>query len=504
MQPSIQRFITAFSVIALAAVLVSCGGSGGSSTDADQVQGKGTVGILLTDKPADPAMFSAIIASIRKIELMGSEGNGRVTIYTAPPIKEFDLLRLRNESIPLAFMDNVPAGKYCKIRLTLTDLELVMADETPANPYDNTETYHPKLPGNGKLDLVVRDCFNVVHDEVVTLQLDFDMGKSIHIVGNKKGYNFRPVIFVDVVSQSFDSKLVRLEGKIAGINADRQTLLLCNAIPTRHMDNLGCVNVHFGSASAFFDNVEYQGAPRAISELLSKDKLGMELTVVGWARSWDNADYVDDRPVEYYPLLRLEALAAELGKFLQVEGTVAADADATGFPMTVSSGGPVIIDSTLAVMYQPGSKSINGTRVVSKSGVLLKPEDAKKYLSTQVDGTLKLIAGSDPILKAALVILDKSALGVEQVTGTILSVYGNTMVLEPDPDMSTVCGVATGSQLVVGLIGDLEILTVTITDSSSEIAPGGILEAGQTVGMNGICKITSYQTDNVVIVDDQR
>jgi len=70
--------------------------------------------------------------------------------------------------------------------------------------------------------------------------------------------------------------------------------------------------------------------------------------------------------------------------------------------------------------------------------------------------------------------------------------------------MSTVCGVATGSQLVVGLIGDLEILTVTITDSSSEIAPGGILEAGQTVGMNGICKITSYQTDNVVIVDDQR
>lgn len=496
MHPFIQRLATAFAVITLSASLVSCGGGGGGSTDTDQAQGKGTVGILLTDKPADPAMFSAIIARILKIELMPSDENGRITLYTAPPIKEYDLLRLRNESIPLAFNDKVPVGRYCKIRLTLKDLELVLAD--------TNESYFPKLPGNRKLDLVVRDCFNVVEGEVLTLQVDMDMGNSIHIVGNKKGYNFRPVIFVDVMSHDFDSKLVRLNGIITEINSKRQTLLLCNAIPTQHMDNLGCVNVHFGSASAFFDNVEYEGAPRAISELLSKDKLGMDLTVVGWARSWDNADYVDDRSAEYYPLLRLEALAAELGNFLQVEGTVAADADATGFPMTVSSGGPVITDSTLAVMYQPGGGSINGTRVVSKSGVLLNPEDAKKYLSTQVDGTLKLITGSDPMLKAALVILDKSALGMEQVTGTILSVSANTMILKPDPDVGTVCGVATGSQLIVGLIGDLEILTVTITDNSSEIAPGGILEAGQTVGMNGNCKITSYQTDNVVIVDDKR
>ena len=511
----IQRLTTLFSVLALAAVLVSCGGSSGGSTDADQVQGKGTVGILLTDKPADPAMFSAIIAKIRKVELMPSDDSGRITLYSAPPVKEVDLLRLRNESIPLAFYDKVPVGRYCKIRLTLIDLELVLADDTPDDPGDN-EIDHPKLPGNGKLDLVVRNCFNVVEGEVLTLQVDMDMGNSIHIVEkncnkpNKSCFNFRPVIFVDVVSQDFDSKLVRLTGEIAAINSDRQTLLLCNAIPTQHMDNRGCVNVHFGPVSAFFDNVEYEGAPRAISELLSKYKLGMQLTVVGWAKSWDNADYVDEKPAEYYPLLRLEALAAELGKFLQVEGTVAVDADLDGFAMNVSAGGPVITDSTLAVMYQRGDPSavpaINGTRIVSKSGVLLGPLDVKKYLPVQVDGTLKLMAGSDPMLKAALVILDKGVLGVEQVTGIIESVDSDSLWLSPDPDDPvpfTACGV-TRSMLEVALTDNLDIFTVTITNDSSLIEPVGTLVVGRTVGMNGTCKGIDYQTDNAVIVIDKR
>jgi len=501
MKSFIQRLAVAFSVIALAAALVSCGGSsgGGASTDSSQAQGKGTVGILLTDKPADPALFSAIIASIRRVELMGSEENGPVTLYSGP-VKEFDLLRLKNESIPLVFKDNVPAGTYCKIRLILSDLELVLADDTPYDSTDN-DTDHPKLPGNGKLDLVARDCFKVVDGEVLTLQLDIDAGKSIHIVANKKGFNFRPVIFVDVVNQDFDSKLVRLSGKITEIDSDRQSLLLCHAVPNKDMDNLGCVNVHFGADAAFFDNVTYSGEPRSIDELLADDKLGMELTVVGWAKSWASIDNDDDKPAAYYPLLHLEALVAELGDFLQIEGTVAVDADVTGFEMTVSSGGPVITDSTLAVMYQYGGVNINGTRIVSKSGVLLNPLDVKEPLPVQVDGTLQLMEGIDPMLKAALVIIDKGALGVEQVTGVILSVGTNTLVLAPDAD--TVCGVAT-SQQMVDLASNLEILTVTITDVRSVIAPGGTLEPGQTVGMNGTCEVTGYQTDNVVIVDDQR
>ena len=138
---------------------------------------------------------------------------------------------------------------------------------------------------------------------------------------------------------------------------------------------------------------------------------------------------------------------------------------------------------------------------MSKSGVLLEPANIEKFLPVQVDGTLQLMVGIDPMLKAALVIIDKGALGVEQVTGVIQMVGTNSVVLVPDAD--TVCGVAT-SQLMVDLTSDVKILTVTITDFSSVIVHGGTLKTGQTVGMNGTCEVTGYQTDNVVIVDDQR
>ena len=459
--------------------------------------------------PADPAQFAAIIASIIKVELLGSEENGPVTLYSGPA-KEFDLLRLRNESIPLVFKDNVPAGTYCKIRLILSDLELVLTDDTP-NDLTNNETDHPRLPGNGKLDLVARDCFTVVDGEVLALQLDIDAGKSIHIIekgncrgnGNKSCFNFRPVVFVDVVDKDFNSKLVRLEGEITEIYSD--SLLLCDAVPSKDMDNLGCVKIHFGADSAFFDNSPApkgnDGKPTAISTLLVDANIGEDLTVVGWVKTWTSKDRDYDKPEEHHPLLYLEALVAELGEFLQVEGTVAVNADLKGFEMNVASGGPVITDSTLAVIYQPGDADINGTRIVSKSGVLLDPLDVKKPLPVQVDGTLQLMEDIDPFLKAALVIIDKDALGVEQITGVIQSIGTSTLELTPEAD--TVCGVAT-SLLTVDLTSDVKIWTITITSDSYTIAPDGTLKEQQTVLMNGSCELTGYQTDNVAIIEDER
>ncbi len=496
---SIRQLIVLLCGLGLTAVLVSCGGSG-SGDSADNIQGKGTVGILLTDMPADPALFESINASIAKVELMGSEENGRVTLYSGE-IKTFDLLRLRNEAIPLAFKDDVPAGIYCKIRLTLSDLELVLTEDAIQNSgYE--ETYHPKLPGNGKLDLVVRDCFNVVADEVVTLQVDMDMSNSFHIVGNNNGFNFRPVIFVDVLNEAFDSKLVRLTGKITRIDKDKQSLLLCEAIPSENMDNEGCVKVHFGGDSAFFDNLNNNGTPHPLDDLLVDTNLYTELTVVGWPKLGDDHD-AEDKNSYYYPLMQLDALVAELGAFLQVEGSVAVSADPdnpVGFSMNVSPGNPIITDEFLAVMFQPGGSDFNGTRIVSKSGELLAPADVKEPLPVQVDGVLQL--GSSAILKAALVIIDKSTLDAEQVTGITTSpVDVDTNTITVNPDSPTVCGIPIDS-LLVKLADDLKILTVTITENSSVIAPGGELDVGQTVGMNGTCGSDGYYTDNVVIVDD--
>ncbi|MBL3599864.1 MAG: hypothetical protein JMN25_08345 [gamma proteobacterium endosymbiont of Lamellibrachia anaximandri] len=120
--------------------------------------------------------------------------------------------------------------------------------------------------------------------------------------------------------------------------------------------------------------------------------------------------------------------------------------------------------------------------------------------AVQVDGILDL-TGADALLKAALVIIDTSILDNEQVTGTVLSVGEGGFILSPGTDM--VCGIAT-TQLAVILTEDAEFLTVIISDAGSEIIPGGVLEVGQSIGMNGTCKPEGYVTDSVVIMNDQR
>ena len=531
-------------------VLAACGGGGGSGdSDNDTAAGRsGTVGILLTDMPADPSLFASINASIESVLLLGDDDNGKVTIYSGPT-KTVDLLRLRNESIPFSYKDNVPAGRYCKIRLILSDLELVLADNTPADPDDN-ETYHPKLPGNGKLDIVVKGCFEVGGGLVHTLQVDIDAGRSIHIVKNAKGYNFRPVILAEVLEKDFDPRLVRLHGRIVEVDDLERKLVICDAIPTQQMTSKGCVEVLMGDDSAFFDNQSYGGAPRSLDELFGVDKIGEQVTVVGWPHYWV-PPYVDvkvppghypragacrlwrigvppglqARPIDCddvpdilppktivvthegpqkdprHPLMVVDGLAVELGDFLRVEGEVATDADMTGFSMTVSEGGPIIADPSLAVMLQDGWPGVNGTRIVSKQGDLLDWNSIVQPLPVQVDGVLNLIAGSDPLLKAALVILDTVVPGAEQVTGKVLSIGIDTLVVDPDAD--TVCGVATDA-LSVGLADDLKILTVTITDSGSNIVPGGIIAVDQQVGINGACTPAGYVTDDLVIIEDLR
>jgi hypothetical protein len=528
-----------------ATTLLSCS-SGGDSAAGTSTLGTGTVGVLLTDKPADPSLFESINASIQRVELLGGDDN-KIVLYSGAA-KTYDLLSLKNESVPFTFKDGVPVGTYCKIRLILSDLELVLADDTPDNPDDN-ETYHPRLPGNGKLDLVARDCFYVGAGLTVTLQLDIDAGNSIHIVANKKGFNFRPVVFVDVLSQKFEPRLVRLEGEIISIDDQQNTLLLCDAIPTQQMNSEGCVDIKLGNESAYFDNVTYNGTPRPLSELLDPGMVGEIITVVGLpqysvppyadveipeghypppgeCKLWninlepgeqappgdcaelamqvsDTLILIDHEGVVkdiYYPLMSVDALAVEYGQFLQLSGNVATNADNAGFDMAVSSGSPVITSENLAVEFQSGDVDVNGTRIVSKTGELLQPADVIVPLGVQADGVLEVVSGVDPVLHAALLILDTDSVGTEQVTGTVLSVDTDSITIAPEND--TVCGVAT-SELYVTLSPDLDILTVIITEGGSDIIPGGTVMVGQTVGMNGVCEGGDYVTDNLVIIDDQ-
>ncbi|MGD8934107.1 MAG: hypothetical protein PVF35_04965, partial [Gammaproteobacteria bacterium] len=56
-----------------ATTLLSCSSGGSDSAAGTGTLGTGTVGVLLTDKPADPAQFESINASIEKVELLGGD-----------------------------------------------------------------------------------------------------------------------------------------------------------------------------------------------------------------------------------------------------------------------------------------------------------------------------------------------------------------------------------------------------------------------------------------------
>ena len=484
-----------FISVALIFLLTSCGGGGGSDgsgSDATNVtsQSTGTVGILLTDKPADLSLFTSINATIESVELLGDDEGGKVTIYSGPP-KTYDLLKLTHEAIPFTFKDDVPVGTYCKIRLILSDLELVLTDETKE---------YPELPGNGKLDLVAQNCFEVGPGEVVTLQIDIDAGNSIHIVENNQGYKFRPVVFVDVLSESFSGKLVRLEGKITESDEDQQSLLLCDVSTPLYTDSLGCVEVYFGEDSAFFVNNEsYEGTPRPLNELFDIE-IGEVISIVGWPRHSVQSSPYDVVEDPYRPYMELDALVAELGDFLTLNGNVTEDADSSGFYMNVRTGEPILTDSPIGVVLQGAPVGGNGTRIVSKSGLLLDFNSVVVPKMVQVDSTLNLI-GTEDLLYAALVIVDTKS--SEQVSGEILGVEDDSLTLLA-PDTETVCGSEVVDPIVIGYSSDTKFFTVTIYDTSSTIMPGGDLEVGQNVGVNITCDSPVYNAESIVIIEDQR
>ncbi|MEW8344699.1 MAG: DUF4382 domain-containing protein [Candidatus Thiodiazotropha sp.] len=547
------RLINAIASLSLAGIittgLISCGGGGSSDTaTTTTVQSTGTVGILLTDKPADPSLFLAMNATIDRVELIGSGAGDEVVLYSDEP-QTVDLLSLKNESIPFTFRDDVPVGTYCKIRLTLSDLELVLVDDTPDDMTDN-ETYHPRLPGNGKLDLLARDCFSVEEGNVITVQIDMDGGNSIHVIGNNNGFNFRPVVFVDVLHEGFESKLVRLQGEISEVMPEEDALLLCGALPVRRSDSMECVKVKLNEDSAFFDNLNHDGAPRSLDELLMEEKVGESVVVVGWpehhvtphigvdipgghlpppgeCRLWTIGDPPGQQPNpgdcelleeevsddtvlvdqdgavrdRYHPLMEVDALVVELGEFQRIEGEVIADADSNGFGMSVAVSDLRVAERALDVMLQSGDPGINGTRIVSKQGELLDYLAIAVPREVQVDGVMAM-SDTEAMLKAALVIVDTAIREEDgQVTGTVVSTGAGGFVLSPESD--SVCGVAT-TDLTVTYADDVDFLTVVITDTVSEITPGGALEVGQDVGVNGSCSEQGYITDTVVIVDDQR
>lgn len=171
----------------------SGGGSDTSTIGANSADtGTGTVALFLTDGPADD--YDHIWIQISRAVLLPSHDGQPVVIYEPDSPEKLDLLDLRQEDEDdaglLLALEQVPAGSYDKIRLEIISVQgekITAAGSSEITPF--------RLP-SGKIDLNPRGPFIVADGITLTITLDLDCDKSIHISGNQ--INFRSVVFVKI------------------------------------------------------------------------------------------------------------------------------------------------------------------------------------------------------------------------------------------------------------------------------------------------------------------
>ncbi len=413
-------------VYALVALfLVACGGGGSGSGAVSG--GTGSVAIAMTDGPAED--FDAINVTLVRIELLSD--SGRVTVYEGQ--KTFNLLELADKAELFAIRNGVPAGRYSKIRLTLTDIELVKKDSDG----NIIETAHPKLPGNGKLDLVPRGDFTVYTSETLVVQIDMDANKSIHIVGTGSGkYQFRPVVFVDVMTETRFGKLVRVHGFIEDLDDRDGEFELCQTdIAVRHDDDeeddrsRGCIQVDVEETTSIFAP---NGQQVPFRDLVDGD----EATVYGKFRREDEDDDDDsddqddsdgpgdndddddnhDRHGHEIDDLELVAVVIELGPegtFQRLDGVAQSTVDVDDrFIMSIDPGQGFVAGSEVEVQLQ------RGTKIINRYGEPLSFDAIAPGVAMMVDGVLDLSVEPDA-LYAALIIIDTDAARLTKLTGIL-------------------------------------------------------------------------------------
>jgi hypothetical protein len=271
--------------VAMGFFLTGCGGGGGSGgSSAESSSGTGSVALLLADGPADA--YDHIFITITEVLLIPLEGSGRqpVVIYRNPSGLTVDLLDLRDEDFLVTVRSGIPARRYEKIRLVISDIQPV------GGPCSSLKL------SSRKIDLNPRGHIEVVAHRTVSIRLDVDANKSINISAS---CNFRPVVFVDIehgapirpcprVLTGTIERFVRRNGIIVGFVLDLEK-------------QRGELDVRVTNDTAVFDqNGEFGGR-----ELLDGQE-GERVHVRG--RLDDNA--------------RLQASVVVLGRVLMVKGDV--------------------------------------------------------------------------------------------------------------------------------------------------------------------------------------
>jgi hypothetical protein len=512
----ISRVRKTLALVTISAVLAACGGSGGgdgspgSGSPPDPVvppptgPTTGTVGLWLTDAATDD--LAEINLDITEAILIGDDGQHTIFEGNAT----INLLALENYGKPIAFGE-VPVGPYNKLRLRIDNVELVDFDGNSTNA---------KLPANGKIDMLDQGGFAVFPGRTLLAEIDIDANKSIHIIGNGKGYKIRPIVKVNFMDGGgLPSKLTRLEGRIDEIiDATTGAFVLCSLD-----DPDSCLDVILADGGCIYDD---NGQPTT-PDVLAVDQ---EVVVIGRFRHEDDddgdsdsdtdsdsdsdsdmdsdgdsdgesdsdadsdsdsdsdmgddgdtdsdSDSDDDRPdIDVV----LEAIAVELGDASQTRGTINSKPGDDGTFIIIDRDGNAItveLQKDCTRVFGPDGEITDGSALQIGAGV-------------EIEGVIipPAAEGDPTLLRAAIILLDGDD-AKEQISGTIA---------EPVENMSFNLSTAGGDVCVV-VADEADILLVS--SDGTEQKPGTFedLEAGQEADAFGELGIDGcFVTDELVV-----
>lgn len=442
-------------LIFLCMFLVACGGGGGGADSDTELMGgsdtgssalgSGSVGLVVTDAPSDD--FDHIYLTITSVLLLGNDSAGQVEVFSGE--ETIDILALENFAEFFALSDDVPEGNYSKLRLMLSNIELIKLDDDE----NITEAFSPELPANGKIDLLVRGGFTVGADQLLTLELDVDAEKSIHIVGTGNNrYKFRPVIFINVVGEDDTGKLLRVSGVIDSIDALESTLIVCSqrGVATDQNEDVdrGCVDVSSVVDIGVFDEA---AMPIDFGDL----EIGDSVLVIG--------RYLEDDD-ESFDVLAEVIQRGGAGTSGRYHGITRSDFDSSNshFEFEIDSGQGFSPMTAIAVSVE------SGTAIFSGQGVRVAADSIEENTQAQVEGVIDLSNSTDDVLRAIAVLLDSDDLSEDSLEGDILSIDTENRELMVDTESGDRC---------VNLDNNIEVFTISDEDGleAQMIEIGGLV-----------------------------
>ncbi len=236
-------------MILLSLAIMGCGGD--SSSNQYDNGGASKVALFLADGPADD--FDHIWIEVSEISLLPEGEGAPVVIYETNNPERIDLLTLREDDLLLTVNSSVPAGVYQKLRLTVNSVEGQQAGQLV--------DFHLS---SGKIDLNPKGAIDAKPGETLSLRLDIDAEKSIHMAG--PNYNFRPVVFVDAGTMQNPLPCHHLiKGDITELlyqAQDDETVIGFRMTPFGANSTL---DVHFQDQTVIFDNTGQVTGPEALA-----------------------------------------------------------------------------------------------------------------------------------------------------------------------------------------------------------------------------------------------